>query len=305
LEDVAVVGGGPAGAACALWLHQLGLRVLLLEAGDAIGGLQLRSPYTNRWLPGVVNQTGRDVAASLQQHLSDASVPYRLGFRVDRLDRPHPHGEFELRHGRQVVRAGHVVLATGARPQALIFPQGGSVAIRPRKPMGRLPVAGRRVAILGGGDNAFDQAAFVLGRGASLVDIYCCNPPRALPLLRRQIDSDHVHVGPFDADPVRMTVNGAAYDFFGVQFGFESCVPPGLPLPLHQGGVVVDQQGAVPGVDRLYAAGEVTGFWHPCVATSYAQGIQVAKSIQLRLHATRSTWRQRTSHEPSTLPVAA
>lgn len=172
--------------------------MLLLEAGDAIGGPQLRSPYRNRWLPGVVNQTGRDVAASLQQHLADASVPYRLGFRIDRLCRPQPQGEFELWHGRDVVRAVHVVLATGARPRTGGFAESDSVAIGPGMPMERLPVTVR------------------------------------------------------------------------------------------QGHVVVDQQGAVAGIPRLYAAGEVTGYWHPCVATSYAQGIQVAKSIQLRLHAEKA-----------------
>lgn len=305
VEDVAVVGGGPAGAACALWLHQLGLKVLLLEAGDAIGGLQLRSPYTNRWLPGVVNQTGRDVAASLQQHLADASVAYRLGFRIDRLCRTQFQGEFELWHGRDVVRAVHVVLATGARPRTGGFAESDSVAIGPGMPMERLPVTGRRVAILGGGDNAFDQAAFALGRGARLVDIYCRNPPQALPLLRRQIDPGRVHVGPFDADPSRMSVNGVAYDFFGVQFGFESCMPPGLPLPVRQGHVVVDQQGAVAGIPRLYAAGEVTGYWHPCVATSYAQGIQVAKSIQLRLHAEKAHRQPHATVEQAAVAVPA
>ncbi len=285
VEDVVVIGGGPAGAACTLWLHQLGLKVLLLEAGHAIGGLQLRSPYVNRWLPGVVNQTGKDVAASLQQHLSAAGAPYRLDYRIDRIGKTHPRGVFELWRGREVVRAGHVVLATGARPRTGGFTECDSVAIGPGMPMERQSVAGRRVAILGGGDNAFDQAVFVQGRGASLVDIYCRNPPRALPLLRRGVDAGRVHVGPFDADPSRMSVNGIPYDFFGVQFGFEACIPPGLPLQLHQGSVVVDPQGAVPGVPRLYAAGEVTGFWHPCVVTSYAQGIQVAKSIQQRLDA--------------------
>ena len=221
----------------------------------------------------------------IASNCSTAGAPYRLDYRIDRIGKTHPRGVFELWRGREVVRAGHVVLATGARPRTGGFTECDSVAIGPGMPMERQPVAGRRVAILGGGDNAFDQAVFVQGRGASLVDIYCRNPPRALPLLRRGVDASRVHVGPFDADPSRMSVNGIPYDFFGVQFGFEACIPPGLPLQLHQGSVVVDPQGAVPGVHRLYAAGEVTGFWHPCVVTSYAQGIQVAKSIQQRLDA--------------------
>ena len=80
--DAIVVGGGPAGAACALWAHQMGLRVLLLEAGPALGGLQRRSPYENRWLPGKPGRTGQQVAADLQAHLEQARVPFRLAWPV-------------------------------------------------------------------------------------------------------------------------------------------------------------------------------------------------------------------------------
>jgi thioredoxin reductase len=284
LEDVVVIGGGPAGAACALWLHQLGQQVLLLESQDAIGGLQRRSPYTNRWLPGVLDQAGHEVAAALQRHLQAAGVPYRLGFQAERLGRARGGG-FQVWGGGQVIGAAHVVLATGARPRAGGFADGGPVAIGPGAPMERLPVAGKRVAILGGGDNAFDQAAFVQARGAAAVHVYCRSAPRAQPLLRGRVPHEQVHVGPFVADAAGMTVNGRPYDLFGVQFGFEACVPPGLRLPLRDGCIVVDRHGAVPSVRGLHAAGEVTGFWHPCVATAYAHGIQVAKAIQQALDA--------------------
>jgi NADPH-dependent 2,4-dienoyl-CoA reductase/sulfur reductase-like enzyme len=82
IEDVLVIGGGPAGAACALWAHQLGMRVLLLEAAPVVGGLQLRSPYENRWIPGLQGRTGQEVAASLQTHLDAAGVPYEVNFNV-------------------------------------------------------------------------------------------------------------------------------------------------------------------------------------------------------------------------------
>jgi thioredoxin reductase len=283
LEDVVVIGGGPAGAACALWLHQLGSRVLLLEAQGAIGGLQLRSPYANRWLPGVMDRSGRDVAASLQRHLETAGVPHRVDFEVE-----HVVGRaqcFEVWRGGESIPARHLVLATGAQPRDGGFRASATVAIGPGMPMELLPVAGKRVAILGGGDNAFDQAAFVQRRGAQQLHIYCRNPPRAQPLLQRQVDASQVLVGPFDADAQHMTVNGQPYDLFGVQFGFQACVPRGLDLALCGGCVVVDRHGAVPGVPRLHAAGEVTGFWHPCVATAYAHGIQVAKAIQQALQA--------------------
>ncbi|MBL0420437.1 NAD(P)/FAD-dependent oxidoreductase [Ramlibacter sp. AW1] len=282
-EDLIVVGGGPAGVACALWAHQLGLRVLLLEAAAAVGGLQLRSPYTNRWMPGLQGKSGQEVAMSLQAHLDAAGVPYQLNVTVTRISHNAGAGGWDVSSACAHHVAPCLVLATGARPRHHGFVEGPRIGIGPGLSMERLEVAQRRLAILGGGDNAFDQAAFALRRGARSVDIYCRRTPHAQQVLQRQVAPECVHVGAFEADPSAMTINGTPYDFFGVQFGFEACIPGGLQLPLQDGYVAVDRRGAVSGQPGLFAAGEVTNYWHPCVTTSYAHGVQVAKSIQVQL----------------------
>jgi thioredoxin reductase len=289
IDDVIVVGGGPAGAACALWAHQLGLRVLLIEAGPEMGGLQRRSPYVNRWLPGVPGRTGQEVAASLQSHLVSAAVPHLLDFAVKTIRRGADRAPWDVSDGRITHVAHHVVIATGSRPRHGGFVETDRVGIGPGMPMERLPMAGQRVAILGGGDNAFDQAAFALQRGARSVDIYCRRAPGAQPLLQQQVDPARVHVGPFHANVAAMTVNGTPYDLLGIQFGFEASIPGGLRLPLNDGYIHVDRRGAVPGFPGLFAAGEVTNYWQPCVTTAYAHGVQVAKSIQKGLRHERET----------------
>jgi len=295
MEDVLVIGGGPAGAACALWLHQLGMAVRLLEAGPAVGGLQLRSPYTNRWIPGVQGKTGQEVAAELHAHLCDASVPHSVDFHATAIRRDAAAGTWEVSGRGHLHRARHLVLATGSTPRAGGFEESANVGIGPGLSMERIEVRGRRVAILGGGDNAFDQAAFAASRGAARVDIYCRRRPRAQPLLQRQVDPDCVHVGPFEADPRTMTVNGRPCDVIGVQFGFQANIPAGMRLPLHGGYIDVDRRGAVPGHPGLYAAGEVTNFWHPCVTTAYAHGVQVAKSI----HDDHLAWEEEAMPPPA------
>jgi thioredoxin reductase len=289
IEDVIVVGGGPAGAACALWAHQMGMRTLLVESASAVGGLQRRSPYTNRWMPGLQGRTGQEVAESLQAHLEAAGVPCLLNFTALRIRRSVEHAGWDVSSERLAHAARCVVIATGARPRCEGFVENDRVGIGPGVSMERLDVAGKRVAILGGGDNAFDQAIFALRRGARRVDIYCRRAPRAQPILQRGIQAQCVHVGPFHADPSRMTVDGTPYDVIGVQFGFEACIPGGLRLPLREGYVEVDRRGAVPEVPGLFAAGEVTNYWHPCVTTSYAHGVQVARSIQAEMLAPASS----------------
>jgi thioredoxin reductase len=290
MKDVLVVGGGPAGAACALWAHQLGLRVMLLEAGPALGGLQLRSPYLNRWLPGLQGKTGQDVAASLQAHLEEAAVPHAVNFKALTIQRSGAHHGWDVSNERVTHSARYLVIATGTQPRRAGFIESDRVGIGPGLSMERLDVAGQRVAILGGGDNAFDQAFFALQRGAKKVRVYCRDIPRAQPILQRQISTQRVVVGSFHADPSSMTVNGTSYDVIGVQFGFESSIPGGLRLPLREGHIHVDRHGAVPEFPGLYAAGEVTNYMHPCVTTSYAHGVQVAKSIQMHmLRSSRGT----------------
>lgn len=277
-----VIGGGPAGGACAIWLKKLGVEVVLLEAAGRMGGLQLSSPYENLWAPGIQGKTGQGMAADLESHARDVGVDIRLecpalmvapGWRVTT-----PAGE---------LTAPYLVIATGTRPRTGPFTPSATVAIGPGTPMESMAVDGRRVAILGGGDNAFDQARFVRDRGGQ-VTIFTRTPPRAQSLVQAMIPEVRVVTGPYAADQAAMTVNGETFDVFGVMYGFEAVLPWGLAPAVAGGFVVVDRYGAttLPGV---YACGEVTDYWHPCVATATAHGVQVAWQIAQQLKSANGT----------------
>jgi thioredoxin reductase len=275
--DAIIIGGGPAGISCAIWLKKLGVECVLLEASAQLGGLQTRSPYENLWTPGVQGKTGQQVAASLADHAKAVGVDVRLGCPVLFVD------------GQQVTTpagtysAPYLVIATGSRPRTGGFTASDRVVIGPGTAMEALEVTNRRVAILGGGDNAFDQARFVRDRGGE-VTIFTRSAPRAQKLLQEMIPDVPVIVGPYQADETAMTINSEAYDAFGIMFGFEAVVPEGLTPDLDKGYIRVDRFGqtSLPGI---YACGEVTDYWHPCVTTSAAHGIQVAKQISLKLQA--------------------
>lgn len=274
--DVIIIGVGPAGLSCAIWLKQLGVEALLLEASGIAGGLQTRSPYQNLWIPGVQGKTGQQVAASLVRHATDVGAELRLNAPVLSVAEG-----FVVTTAQEVLSARFVVVATGSMPRTGGFVSAANVAIGPGEPMEALDVAGKSVAILGGGDNAFDQAKFVRGRGGQ-VTVFSRGEPRAQKLLQTGIPDVPVVIGPYDARQEDMTVNGQRFDAFGVQYGFEAVVPAGLDIRGEDGYVTVDRFGEtrVPGV---FACGEVTDFWHPCVATSAAHGVQVAKQVSKRL----------------------
>lgn len=139
------------------------------------------------------------------------------------------------------------------------------------------------MAILGGGDNAFDQYIFAKRRGAADCKIFA-RTLRAQKKLQLPVPSEDVRVGPFTADQETLQVNGESFDVFSVMFGFEPVIPQGLEELARspQGFVEADHWGqtSVPGV---YAAGEVAHTFHPCVTTSFAHGVQAAKHIQRKL----------------------
>ncbi len=269
--EVIVIGGGPAGMACAIWLKKLGVAAVVLEAAAETGGLQTVNPYENLWMPGVQGKTGQDLAHDLARHAEDLGVEVRLNCPALRL---HEGFRVETPEGEMV--ASHLVIATGTRPRAGGFTPSATVAIGPGTPMEAMAVEGRKVAILGGGDNAFDQARFVTERGGQAT-IFSRHEPKAQGVVRAMTDVPVV-VGPYAADQQAMTVNGQVFDLFGVMFGFEAVVPPGLDLKFEDGYVAVDRRGET-SVAKVFACGEVTDYWHACAATAIAHGVQVAWQI--------------------------
>lgn len=274
--QVVIIGAGPAGISCAIWLHKLGVNCVLLEAAEQAGGLQTVSPYENLWVPGVQGRTGQDIARALQDHVEALGIDLRLARRVEAVE---PGWKVATADG--VIEASFVVLATGTQPRAGDFRPSPTVAIGPGTPVEAMEVAGRSVAVLGGGDNAFDQARFLVERGARPT-VFSRTPPRAQKLLQDLIPQVPVIAGPYAASQDAMTINGAPFDLFAVMYGFEAVLPPGIEPRLDNGYVAVDRFGAT-SLPGLFACGEVTDYWHPCVTTAAAHGIQVAKQISLRV----------------------
>ena len=78
---IPVLGGGPAGMSCALWLSNYGLRPLIIEAQATLGGMAGRDPYPNPWLLGRPGLRGRDNAAEFARHIEAIKIECWLGAR--------------------------------------------------------------------------------------------------------------------------------------------------------------------------------------------------------------------------------
>lgn len=291
MHDSVIVGGGPAGASCALWLARLGLTPLLVEASGRLGGLSSDNPFADDWIAVLPGMTGRQVAANIAISVRAADVPLRLETRVTAV-RPCKGGIqaslAEANGSVSPVRGRTLVIASGVRAKGFAgYPPGSrwpGVLIGPGSSIVAQDYAGLSVAVLGGGDNAFENYVYVCNRGARSVHLYA-RSVRAQQQWRLRAGKEGVRIGPYQVDPATRSVNGRRYDLILVFYGWapQAGFADGLPLARDERGYIrTDFATAETSVPDIYAIGEVAHRMHPCVVTSMADGVVAAKAIQRR-----------------------
>jgi thioredoxin reductase len=284
MKKIVIIGGGPAGASCALWLHQLGCDVQLIEKYSQAGGLQNASPYVNAWFPSVQGLQGQEIARNFHEHLLDSGVSLRTNTTVRRVHFQEKSLAVDFSDDERVL-AHYLVIATGAKFRTGGFTASERLAIGPGRNFEALDLANKRVAILGGGDNAFDAHRFAMERGAAHAQIFA-RSLRAQSVTMNRVPKTCVSLGTFEADERVMKVNGQSFDCISVQYGYEAVVPDGLDKleRTASGYVLADHWGAT-SLPNVYAIGEVTNTFHPATVTSMAHGIQAAKHIYVDMTA--------------------
>jgi thioredoxin reductase (NADPH) len=293
LFDAVVIGGGPAGASCTQWLTMLGFSPTLIESRAVLGGLENDDPYPNRFIvtaaPGA---TGQDIARAIHDNVLALGIPLFLSTSVTAVERG-PDGGFRIAaerlDGGVVLSCRNVVLASGVRAVSGGLTPGPRVLIGPGRQVEEAELAGARVAILGGGDNAFENHGLVLRKGATAVRIFARSIRARLELLQ-SVPPEDVHVGAYAVDPERLTVAGEPFDVILVLYGWEPnlAYASGLGLAVHERGFVAVDAHCRSSVEGVYAIGEVAQRWHPCCVTAMADGVVAAKAIQARLEADRA-----------------
>lgn len=291
--DAVVIGAGPAGASCATWLARLGFSVEVFDADSAVGGLCRHNPFRDDWNVSLPGMTGPQVADNFAASLSQAGVPVHVSCPISRV-RP-IDGGFQI-EGPALdapVYGRHVVVATGVRARGLKdmsgaeYPSLSNVLVGPGQAVVDTVFTGRSVAVLGGGDNAFENALYAYDHGAANVHIFA-RTVRAQAQFRNKFPEKQVHVGPYQVNPEQGQVNGQSFDLIMVFYGWEPCAPFADALGLtrtEQGFIATDSRTAQTSFPGVYAVGEVAQRQHPCVVTAMADGVAAAKAIQGKLEA--------------------
>ncbi len=161
LQDVTVVGGGPAGVAAAIYSARKGLKVTLIA--DRMGG-QVKDTMGIENLISVSSTTGPELVGALQNHLDDYDVTIKENLRVTSVEQGNTK-TVTLSSG-EVITSRTMILATGARWRELGVPGekeniGNGVAYCPHcdGPFYK----GRDVAVIGGGNSGVEAALDLAG----------------------------------------------------------------------------------------------------------------------------------------------
>ncbi|RTZ45736.1 NAD(P)/FAD-dependent oxidoreductase [Candidimonas sp. SYP-B2681] len=301
--DALIIGGGPAGVSCAVWLARLGFSAMLLEARGQVGGLCLDHPFLDEWNASLPGMTGPQVAENLAVSLHQAVVPVRLSCPVYRLELAEYGFDVAASGLDGPLRTRHIVLATGVRARSLPDAQANAdanqqldasaatlppgILVGPGAHIVAQEFHGKRVAVLGGGDNAFENAIYALEHGAKSVRIFA-RSIKAQQQFVRKVPPDSVVTGSYEVIAAQRNINGEPYDLILVFYGWEPCVGFADGLGLHRstrGFIATDMQTAQTSCPGVYAIGEVAQRQHPCVVTALADGVTAAKAIQARIEA--------------------
>ena len=160
-QKIAIIGSGPAGLSCAYYLALQGYEPVIYEQKAAAGGM-LREGIPAYRLPKPI--LDREI-----QELTKMGIELKFGQKMGR--------DFFLSDIQKTYDA--LFVATGSPKSRSMnvpgedLPQiGHGLAFLQEVNLGKRPVIGRRVAVIGGGNTAIDSARAALRLGAEVTLIY-------------------------------------------------------------------------------------------------------------------------------------
>jgi alkyl hydroperoxide reductase subunit F len=186
--DVLIVGGGPAGAAAAIYAARKGIRTGVLA--ERFGGQVLDTMAIENFIS-VKETDGPKLAAGLEQHVREYEVDIMNLQRADALVPGDDYHEVRTASGA-VLKAKSVIVATGARWREMNVPgereyRGKGVAYCPHcdGPLFK----GKRVAVIGGGNSGVEAAIDLAGIVGHVTLLEFANELRADAVLQKKLYS--------------------------------------------------------------------------------------------------------------------
>jgi thioredoxin reductase (NADPH) len=306
MQDVIIIGAGPAGLSAALWCDELGLDTLLLEQAAEVGG-QLQSVH-NR----IGNYLGVEAADGAE--LRERFIAQTEGGEFDLWTQVEIEGvdlrakQVRLRSGERL-QAIALIIATGVRRRRLGVPgevEFEGLGVMRSGVLERDAYAGEDVCVVGGGDAAAENALLLAETSATVTLVHRGKTLGARREFADKIQGDHrITVftestlrsidGRERVEAVEILRRGAIKPFRMAVRGVLVRVGVEPNVELFAGQAHADERGylVVTGeqetsVENVFAVGDISNPLAPTISGACGAGATAAKVIASRLKSLES-----------------
>lgn len=159
MEDIVIIGGGPAGLSAALYASRAGAKVTIIEAGAPGGKLNLTAHIEN--YPGVKKKMGPELAYEMYEQ----SLSFGASLKMTEVKQIIDEGDYKkVMTSKEEITAKAVIIATGTKERKMGLPledemtgQGISYCAVCDGPFFK----GKEVAVIGGGNSAIEESLYL------------------------------------------------------------------------------------------------------------------------------------------------
>lgn len=186
--DVIVIGAGPAGLAAGIYGKRAGYNILVLDTSSISGG-QILNTYEVDNYPGIPGVSGTELADAMKQHCEKLGVEFARGRVTSIVD----NGETkELVTKKETFQTKTVIIATGATNRKLGCPgedEFSGMGVSYCATCDGAFFKDKVVAVVGGGDVALEDAAYLARTCKKVYLIHRRDEFRGAVVLQNQIKS--------------------------------------------------------------------------------------------------------------------
>jgi thioredoxin reductase (NADPH) len=309
LENVVIVGSGPAGYTAALYTSRADLAPLVVE-GFAWGGLLQQTTDVENY-PGYPEGV---MGPEMMQQFRDQAERFGTRFITDdatRIELSKDGGPHAVYVGDTEIRAHAVVLAMGAEPKKLGVPGEDELAARGVSYCATCDAAffrGKDTIVVGGGDTAMEDATFLSKFASKVGIVHRRDDFRASAImLDRAKETDNIElITPYTVQSFESNGDGQALGkavlensrdgstreldidgaFVAIGHRPNSHLVEGqVPLDVN-GYVVVEERSTRTGVPGVFAAGDLVDHTYRQAVTAAGMGCMAALDAEWYLRDT-------------------
>jgi thioredoxin reductase (NADPH) len=303
--DVIIIGGGPAGISAAIWCKRLGVNHLLLEKKEELGGQFSKIHNEIIDYPGLYAKDGKEMQRMFVEQFDCSGCSYRLGTNIFSINHSLQTIKIQQKNKIEEIHFNYLVLATGTNQRKLEVPGEKEMIDRGESysaTADRYLFKNKIVAVVGGGDRAFEGAILLAEAGAIVYLIHRSKYFKARTqytdiasqkgnikiITDTKVTAIHGDKQVTSIDLINTHLNkvfSLEIDALFVRIGTKpntELIEDNIEITKH-GVVVVDQIGKTSN-DSIYAIGDIcTKPLFSSIVSSVGQGAIAAKHISLRL----------------------